>query len=189
MVLTNREDLYEKLIRLRSHGITRNPKLMDDESHGPWYYQQIDLGFNYRMTDIQAALGSCQMSRLDGFVKRRQNLAQRYHDGLKNLSIVLPWQHPDTYSAFHLYVIRLKLKEINKTHRQVFEELRNEGIGVNLHYIPVHTQPYYRRLGFKLGDFPEAERYYNAAISLPIYYDLKEEEQDFVVSKLTEALQ
>lgn len=184
MVLTNRKDLYEKLIRLRSHGITRNPQLMEGESHGPWYYQQIDLGFNYRMTDIQAALGSSQMNRLDDFVKRRQSLAQRYNEGLEGLPIVLPWQHPDTFSAFHLYVVRLKLEEINKTHRQVFEELRNEGIGVNLHYIPVHTQPYYRRLGFKQGDFPEAERYYNEAISLPMYYDLKEEDQDIVIDKI-----
>lgn len=189
MVLTNREDLYEKLIRLRSHGITRNPQLMEGESHGPWYYQQIDLGFNYRMTDIQAALGSSQMSRLDEFVKRRQSLAQSYNEGLESLPIVFPWQHPDTFSAFHLYVIRLKLEEINKRHGQVFEELRNEGIGVNLHYIPVHTQPYYRRLGFKLGEFPEAERYYNEAISLPIYYDLKEEEQDYVIDTITQVLQ
>ena len=188
MILTNREDLYEKLIRLRSHGITRNPQFMEGESHGPWYYQQIDLGFNYRMTDIQAALGSSQMSRLDEFVKRRQSLAQRYNEGLESLSIVLPWQHPDTFSAFHLYVIRLKLNEINKTHRQVFEELRSKGIGINLHYIPVHTQPYYRRLGFRQGDFPEAERYYNEAISLPIYYDLKEKEQNFIVSKFAEVL-
>lgn len=188
MVLTNMEDLYEKLIRLRSHGITRNPQLMDGESHGPWYYQQIDLGFNYRMTDIQAALGSSQMSRLDDFVKRRQSLAQRYNESLESLPIVLPWQHPDTFSAFHLYVIRLKLEEINKTHRQVFEELRNEGIGVNLHYIPVHTQPYYQRLGFKQGDFPEAERYYNEAISLPIYYDLTDEDQDIVIDRVKKVL-
>lgn len=188
MVLTNREDLYEKLIRLRSHGITRNPQLMEGESHGPWYYQQIDLGFNYRMTDIQAALGTSQMSRLDEFVGRRQLLAQRYYVGLKDLPLILPWQHPDTFSAFHLYVIRLKLKEINKTHRQVFEELRSEGIGVNLHYIPVHTQPYYRQSGFKQGDFPEAERYYSEAISLPIYYDLTDEDQDIVFDKVKKVL-
>lgn len=188
MVLTNREDLYEKLIRLRSHGITRNPKLMDGESHGLWYYQQVDLGFNYRMTDIQAALGSSQMSRLDEFVKRRQSLAQRYNEGLDSLPIVLPWQHPDTFSAFHLYVIRLKLEEIDKTHRQVFEGLRNEGIGVNLHYIPVHTQPYYQQLGFKQGDFPEAERYYSEAISLPIYYDLNNEDHDIVIDKIKKVL-
>lgn len=188
MVLTNREDLYEKLIRLRSHGITRNPKLMDGEFHGPWFYQQVDLGFNYRMTDIQAALGASQISRLDDFVKRRQYLTQRYNEGLDSLPIVLPRQHPDTFSAFHLYVIRLKLREINKTHRQAFEELRNEGIGVNLHYIPVHTQPYYRRLGFKQGDFPEAERYYNEAISLPIYYDLTDEDQDIVIDMVKKVL-
>jgi len=188
MVLTNRSDLYEKLIRLRSHGITRNPQLMEGGSHGSWYYEQIDLGFNYRMTDIQAALGASQMSRLDEFVKRRRNLAQRYNEDLESFPIMLPWQHPDTFSAFHLYVIRLKLKEINKSHRQVFEELRNEGIGVNLHYIPVHTQPYYSRLGFKRGDFPGAERYYREAISIPIYYDLTDEDQDIVIDKIKQVL-
>lgn len=188
MVLTNRKDLYDKLMLFRSHGITRNPQLMEGASHGPWYYQQIDLGFNYRMTDIQAALGSSQMRCLDTFVKRRQTLAQRYNVGLESLPIVLPRQRPDLCSAVHLYVIRLKLEEIGKTHRQVFDGLRNEGIGVNLHYIPVHTQPFYQRLGFKLGDFPEAEKYYREAISLPIYYDLKEEEQDFVIDNIKKVL-
>jgi UDP-4-amino-4,6-dideoxy-N-acetyl-beta-L-altrosamine transaminase len=189
VVLTNREDLYEKLIRLRSHGITRNPQLMEGESHGPWYYQQIDLGFNYRMTDIQAALGSSQMRRLDDFVKSRHMLAERYNDGLDNLPVVLPWQHPDTYSAFHLYVIRLKLEGINKAHLQVFEGLRDKGIGVNLHYIPVHTQPYYQRLGFKWGDFPEAEKYCREAISIPMYHGLTRENQDYVVDSVKKILQ
>lgn len=189
MILTNRKDLYERLIRLRTHGITRDSEFMEGETHGPWYYQQIELGYNYRMTDIQAALGTSQMNRLDDFVKHRQNLAQRYNDGLKNLPIVLPWQHPDTYSAFHLYVIRLKLEEINKTHRQVFEEMRAAGIGVNLHYIPVHMQPYYKRFGFMYGDFPHAEGYYREAISLPIYYGLTEEDQERVSSILKRILQ
>ena len=184
VVLTNKEDLYEKLIRLRSHGITRSPELMEGESHGPWYYQQIELGFNYRMTDIQAALGTSQMNRLDDFVARRNFLADRYKQLLKDLPVTLPWQHPDSYSAYHLFVIRLRLNEINKTHRQVFEELRTANIGVNLHYIPVHTQPYYKRLGFKQGDFPEAEKYYNEAVSLPLYYGLTEEDQDRVVTVL-----
>ncbi len=188
MVLTNRKDFYERLIRLRSHGITRNPEIMKDDTHGPWYYQQIDLGYNYRMTDIQAALGVSQMNRLDDFVKHRNFLADRYNELLKDLPIILPWQHPDSYSAYHLYVIRLRLGEINKTHRQVFEELRASGVGVNLHYIPVHTQPYYKRLGFKFGDFPEAERYYSEAISLPIYYGLTDQQQDFVVNTIEEIL-
>ncbi|HIK04483.1 MAG TPA: UDP-4-amino-4,6-dideoxy-N-acetyl-beta-L-altrosamine transaminase [Trichormus sp. M33_DOE_039] len=184
MVLTNQQELYQKLIKLRSHGITRDANLIQGQSHGSWYYQQIDLGFNYRMTDIQAALGASQLQRLDEFVKRRHFLAQRYNQLLQNLPIILPWQHLDTESSWHLYVIQLKLKNINKTHRQVFEELRQAGIGVNLHYIPVHTQPYYEKLGFKLGDFPEAEKYYKAAISLPIYYGLTDKEQEQLVTLL-----
>ncbi len=186
MVLTNQEELYQKLIRLRSHGITRNPELMQGESHGPWYYQQLELGFNYRMTDIQAALGASQLQRLDEFVERRQFLAERYNQMLQALPLMLPWQDPDTESSWHLYVIRLKLDKIGKTHRQVFEELGKAGIGVNLHYIPVHTQSYYQKLGFKLGDFPQAERYYQDAISIPLYYRLDEESQDRVVASLRE---
>ncbi|MFM6205937.1 UDP-4-amino-4,6-dideoxy-N-acetyl-beta-L-altrosamine transaminase, partial [Planktothrix sp.] len=124
MVLTNREDLYEKLIRLRTHGITRNPELIQGESHGLWYYQQLELGFNYRITDIQAALGISQMQRLDEFVSRRRRLAERYNNLLQDLPLVLPWQHPDTESSWHLYIIRLQLERISKTHSQVFAELR-----------------------------------------------------------------
>lgn len=188
MVLTNQADLYEKLIRLRTHGITRNVNLMQGDSHGPWYYQQLELGFNYRITDIQAALGASQLQRLDEFVERRRFFANRYEQLLQSLPIVLPWQHPDTYSSYHLYVIRLKLEKIGKTHRQVFEELRQAGIGVNLHYIPVHLQPYYQKLGFKLGDFPQAEKYYQEAISLPLYAGLSEEEHDKVVASLRNVL-
>ncbi|MHB0986092.1 MAG: UDP-4-amino-4,6-dideoxy-N-acetyl-beta-L-altrosamine transaminase [Sulfuricella sp.] len=188
MVLTNRQDLYEKLVRLRSHGITRDPRFMEGEPDGPWYYQQIELGFNYRITDIQAGLGSSQMRRLDEFVARRHSLAECYDTLLREQALTLPWQHPDAYSAFHLYVIRLHLDAIGKTHRQVFEGLRQEGIGVNLHYIPVHTQPYYRRLGFKPGDFPQAEQYYREAISLPLYPSLSDSEQDRVVQALKRVL-
>lgn len=182
MVVTNRSDLYQKLIRLRTHGITRNPELMQGESHGLWYYQQLELGFNYRMTDIQAALGVSQMQRLDEFVSRRRLLAKRYNKLLQDFPLVLPWQHSDTQSSWHLYVIRLKLDKIAKTHRQVFEELQQAGIGVNLHYIPVHTQPYYQNLGFKFGDFRQAEQYYQEAISIPLHYDLTEENQNQVVA-------
>jgi UDP-4-amino-4,6-dideoxy-N-acetyl-beta-L-altrosamine transaminase len=188
MVLTNRQDLYEKLIRLRSHGITRNPDLMQGEPHGAWYYQQLELGFNYRMTDIQAALGTSQMQRLDEFVARRRFLALRYNRLLQDLPLTLPWQHPETNSSWHLYVIRLNLGKINKTHRQVFDQLRQAGIGVNLHYIPVHTQPYYQNLGFEWGDFPEAERYYQDAISIPLYYGLLDKEQDRVVATVQAVL-
>jgi dTDP-4-amino-4,6-dideoxygalactose transaminase len=140
------------------------------------------------MTDIQAALGASQMQRLDEFVSRRRHLAARYNQLLSDFPLVLPWQHPDTESSWHLYVIRLKLDEIGKTHRQVFEELRQAEIGVNLHYIPVHTQPYYQNLGFKWGDFPQAEQYYQEAISLPIYYGLSDENQDQVGAVLRNIL-
>jgi UDP-4-amino-4,6-dideoxy-N-acetyl-beta-L-altrosamine transaminase len=189
MLLTNEEELYKKLVRLRTHGITRDVEVMQEESHGCWYYQQIELGFNYRMTDIQAALGSSQLQRLDQFVERRRFLAERYNQLLQTLPLVLPWQDPDTESSWHLYVIRLKLDKIDKTHRQVFEELRQAGIGVNLHYIPVHTQPYYQKLGFSWGDFPQTETYYREVISIPIYYDLTDEAQDFIVAKIRALIQ
>ena len=165
IVVTNRADLYERLLLLRSHGITREPRLMDGASHGPWYYQQVELGWNYRLTDLQAALGESQMNKLDAFVARRAALARRYDELLKDLPLTLPWQHPDTASAWHLYVIRLHTDRLKKSRCQIVEELRAAGIGVQIHYIPVHTQPYYRRLGFKDGDCPEAEKYYTETIS------------------------
>jgi dTDP-4-amino-4,6-dideoxygalactose transaminase len=189
MILTNRLDLYEKLIRLRTHGITREPHLMQGESHGPWYYQQLELGYNHRMTDLQAALGASQLQRLDEFVSRRRWLAERYNQLLQGLPLMLPWQHPDTASSWHLYVVRLKLDQVTKTHRQIFESLRKVGIGVNLHYIPVHIQPYYQQLGFQWGDFPQAEQYYQEAMSLPLYYGLTETDQDRGVQTLQEVLQ
>jgi len=188
MVLTNSRESYEKLARLRSHGITRDPALMEGDSHGPWYYQEIELGFNYRMTDMQAALGLSQLECLDEFVARRHQLVGRYNQALTSLPLVLPYQHPDTYSAFHLYVVRLKLNAMKKNRRQVFEELRASGIGVNVHYIPVHTQPYFRTLGFHAGDFPEAEKYYENAISLPMFPGLSEKDQDYVIDTLRDIL-
>lgn len=188
MALTNDAELANKMALLRSHGITRDPAQMTHEADGPWYYQQIDLGFNYRMTELQAALGVTQMERLDQFVARRHQLAQRYDDLLSELPVTTPWQHPDSYSGLHLYVIRLQLGRITKTHRQVFEALRERGIGVNLHYIPVHTQPYYQRMGFRSGNFPEAERYYAEAISLPMFQTMTEAQQDEVIAALRKAL-
>jgi dTDP-4-amino-4,6-dideoxygalactose transaminase len=188
MVVTNRQDLYERLIRLRTHGITRREDWLTEASHGPWYYEQLELGFNYRMTDIQAALGASQMGRLDEFVARRRGLARRYDALLQGLPIGLPVQGAEMESSWHLYVIRLQLEKLEKTHRQVFEGLRSAGIGVNLHYIPVHTQPFYRQRGFAWGDFPEAERYYGEAISLPLYFGLTESAQDRVVAVLREVL-
>ena len=184
MVLTNNVQLAKRTQLLRSHGITREAADMTHASDGPWYYQQVDLGFNYRMTDIQAALGLSQMQRLDEFVARRHAIAKRYDQFLADLPVITPWQHADSYSGFHLYVIRLKLAEIGKTHRQVFEGLCAASIGVNLHYIPVHRQPYYERLGFKAGHCPEAEQYYAETISLPIYPGLTEAQQNKVIEVL-----
>lgn len=188
IALTNNAELANKMATLRSHGITRDPAQMTCEPDGPWYYQQIDLGFNYRMTEPQAALGVSQMTRLDVYVARRHELAQRYDHLLQELPLITPWQDPGSYSGLHLYVIRLQLDKISKSHRQVFEELREQGIGVNLHYIPVHTQPYYQRMGFKVGDYPQAERYYAEAISLPMFQSLLEEQQDQVVAALRKVL-
>ena len=188
MSLTNDTVLAEKMGLLRSHGITRDPGLMTHEPDGPWYYQQVTLGFNYRMTDIQAALGVSQMERLDRYVERRHQLAQRYDHLLSKLPVVVPWQHSDSYSGLHLYIIRLKLDRINCSHREVFEYLREQGIGVNLHYIPIHLQPHYHLMGFNPGDFPEAERYYAEAISLPMYPTMSEEQQDKVIVALQRAL-
>jgi UDP-4-amino-4,6-dideoxy-N-acetyl-beta-L-altrosamine transaminase len=184
MVLTNRPELAERLRRLRSHGMTRDPAQMDEASHGPWYYQQVELGFNYRMTDMQAALGLSQLGKLDAFVERRRELAARYHRLLAGLPLQLPAAQTDAESAWHLYVVRLQIERIGKSHREVFEALREAGIGVNLHYIPVHLQPYYRALGFAPGDFPEAERYYGQALTLPLYPAMSEAEQDIVIRQL-----
>lgn len=188
MALTNSDELAQRLGLLRSHGITRAPALMTEPMHGPWYYQQVALGYNYRMTDMQAALGVSQMTRLNRYVERRHEIAQRYNELLADLPLTLPWQHPDSYSAYHLYVIRLQLDKISTTHLQVFEALRAKDIMVNLHYIPVHTQPYYQQMGFQQGDYPEAECYYREAISIPMHQSLANEEQDQVVAALCEAL-
>lgn len=188
LALANDAALAGKLRLLRSHGITREAGEMTDAPHGPWYYQQVDLGYNYRMTELQAALGLSQLGRLDAYVARRHELAQRYDRLLAKLPVTLPFQHADGYSGLHLYVIRLQLDRIGRSHRDVFNALRAAGIGVNLHYIPVHTQPYYARMGFKAGDFPEAMRYYAEAISLPMYATLSEAQQDAVVAALQKAL-
>lgn len=188
MAITNSDELAHKMALLRSHGITRDPAHMTHEPDGPWYYQQINLGYNYRMTELQAALGLSQVTRLDDYVARRHALARRYDALLVNLPITLPLQHPDSYSGLHLYVVRLQLDRLTQTHRQVFEALREQGIGVNLHYIPVHSQPQYQRMGFKPADFPEAQSYYAQAISLPMYQTLTEAQQDQVVAVLERVL-
>ena len=190
MVLTNDKDLYEKLVLYRSHGITRDPKLMTGTADGPWYYQQIDLGFNYRMTDMQAALGYSQMQKVNEFVSKRRYLAKRYNELLKNINgIQLQDQNEDTKSSWHLYVVRVDFSKISKTKNQIFAEMKEKGICLNLHYIPVHTQPYYENLGFKGGDFPNSEKYYEEAFTLPLYYSLTDEQQDHIVKSLVEVLQ
>lgn len=189
MALTNSDSLAAEMTLLRSHGITRDPMQMTRHPDGPWYYQQIGLGFNYRMTELQAALGVSQMQRLEQYVSRRHELARRYDQLLAEFPVTTPWQHPDSYSGMHLYVIRLQLDKIKKSHRQVFEGLREHGIGVNLHYIPVHTQPYYQSIGFEAGDYLEAERYYAEAISLPMFQTLTEEQQDIVLDALRSNIQ
>ncbi|WP_443629982.1 UDP-4-amino-4,6-dideoxy-N-acetyl-beta-L-altrosamine transaminase [Candidatus Njordibacter sp. Uisw_056] len=186
--LTNDDQLAEKMALYRGHGITRDQNMMTEPSHGSWYYQQIELGYNYRMTDIQAALGISQMHRLSEFVSKRHQIALRYNVLLEGLPVEVPFQLDDTYSGLHLYVIRLKLDDIQRSHKHIFEGLREKGIGVNVHYIPVHLQPHYSAMGFQLGDFPESEKYYSEAISLPMYPNLSEDDQDRVIEVLTSLL-
>ena len=180
--LTNDKVLADKMALYRGHGITRDLELMQGESDGSWYYQQIELGFNYRMTELQAALGVSQMQCLTEFNQTRHRLAKRYDDQLAALPITIPRQLAESYSGLHLYVIRLKLDVITKTHKQVFDELRENGIGVNLHYTPVHLQPYYQQMGFQSGDFPFAEQYYREAISLPLFHGMTLSQQDEVIN-------
>ncbi|GIU50585.1 MULTISPECIES: UDP-4-amino-4,6-dideoxy-N-acetyl-beta-L-altrosamine transaminase [Shewanella] len=186
--MTNSLHLAEKMQLFRSHGVTRNPDLMKNQIHGGWYYEQTALGFNYRMTELQAALGISQMNRLDDFVSTRHKIATRYRQLLSQLPIILPFQLESTYSGLHLYVIRLQLDKVSLSHQKVFTLLRDNGVGVNLHYIPVHTQPYYKEMGFENGDFPNAESYYQEAISIPMFHLMTEEQQDHVVKSLTEIL-
>lgn len=188
MVLTNSRELYEKLVLYRSHGITRDPAKMTRESDGPWYYQQIELGYNYRMTDIQAALGWSQMERLDTFVARRRELAKRYDELLARLPLRTPKQSADTNSSWHIYVVRLDRTRVKKNKQELFEKMKLHGITLNLHYIPVHMQPYYQALGFRQGDFPVSERYYDESVTLPLYYELTNERQEEVVNALLESL-
>ena len=181
---TNSAKLSQNMSLARSHGVTRDPALMENDSFGPWHYEQITLGYNYRMTELQAALGSSQMKRLDKVVQRRFGLAKRYDRMLDGLPLKTPIQSIDTISSWHLYVVRVSAEQ----HRSVFEFLQSQDIGVNLHYMPVHLQPFYQRKGFKPGQFPNAEAYAKEAISIPLYFGLTNENQDFVVKSLKSAL-
>lgn len=188
MITTNDEELAWRIATLRTHGITRDADRMIGESDGPWYYQQLELGFNYRMTDIQAALGTSQMTKLEAFAARRREIADLYDQALADLPLCPLARDPRGISGWHLYIIRLNLKEIRKTRREVFESLRAQGIGVNVHYIPVHLQPDYAKLGFLAGMFPEAERYYQEAITLPMFPGMKHEDVQCVKSALIQSL-
>lgn len=189
MAVTRSEALAKKMQLLRSHGVTRNPLEMMKESDGPWYYEQIELGFNYRLTDIQAALGTSQARRIDKFVSLRNLLAGRYTTKLTGLPVEPLQQMAYNYSSYHLYVVRLSGQNCFQRRRIVVDRLRQLGIGANVHYIPIHLQPYFQRFGFRRGDFPESEAYYEKAFSLPIYPTLTDEQQDYVIASLKSALE
>ena len=181
---TNSKKLLEKMQIYRSHGVTRNEKLMNKASEGDWFYQQVHLGFNYRMTELQAALGISQMKRVDEFIAKRHVLKKRYDLLLVDLPVITPFNDKNCFSSSHLYVIQLEIKKIRKSRKQIFKRMRNFGIGVNVHYIPIHTQPYYQKKGFKEGDFPVSEAYYNNVISLPLYHSMTLTQQDEVIAAL-----
>ena len=186
--LTNDTQLAKKMTLYRGHGITREEDDMTEPSHGPWYYQQVKLGYNYRMTDLQAALGVSQIDRLTEFVSERHRIAKRYDKMLAELPVRTPTQIKGSYSGLHLYVIRLNLSLVSVSHKEVVERLRTKGLGVNVHYIPIYMQPYYQSLGFSKGYCPESEKYYSEAISLPIYPTLSIDQQSEVVSLLKQAI-
>ncbi|WP_282128591.1 UDP-4-amino-4,6-dideoxy-N-acetyl-beta-L-altrosamine transaminase [Roseobacter litoralis] len=187
MAITNDGALYKRMCLLRSHGVTRDPDIMESEPHGPWYYEQLELGWNYRMTELQAALGLSQLTRLDDFVERRTRLADRYDQLLQGQPLLLPTRQSDSQSSHHLYVVRLKDGN-HLARRDAFDRLRADGIGVNVHYIPVHLQPYYENLGFQRGDFPHSESYYEQALSLPLFAGMTDDQQEKVVHSIGQAL-
>ncbi len=189
MAVTNDAALAKHMSLLRSHGISSTAADMQPRpAQEIWNYQQIDLGFNYRMTDLHAALGLSQIQRLDEFVTKRHGIAKRYDRLLSTLPVVTPWQHADNYSSYHLYSIRLKLDEINKTQRQVYEAIYSAGILINLHYIPVYRQPYYEQMGFSPGYCPQAEQHYFEVVSIPLYPGLTKTQQDQVVALIRKAI-
>ena len=184
MVTTDSRELYERLCLFRSHGITRDGKRMA-RNDGPWFYQQVDLGFNYRITDIQCALGISQMKKLDFFLSRRRELVERYNEAFAGCTdIITPYQLPQTNSGWHLYIIQVK----NHNRRRVFEKLRENGIGVNVHYIPVYMHPYYQEHGYQNVHCQKAENIYSRIISLPLYPGLSDEEQEYVIVKVKESI-
>ena len=188
MALTNNPELARSMSRLRSHGITRDTDEMRQAPDGPWYYEQLELGFNFRMTDIAAGLGISQLQRIDEFVLRRNEIAKAYDSMFANTAVKAPWQSPETYSAFHLYIVRVNFSACGTTQKQVFEDLHANHIQANLHYIPIYRQPYYQQFGYLRENFPESEKYYSEAISLPMYPGLSSADQRFVAQTLLSAL-
>lgn len=188
-VTTNNEELYERLILLRTHGITKKEKYLK-MNPGPWYYEMQALGFNYRLTDIQAALGISQLRKLDSFVKRRREIVLKYNRAFRELdSLVIPFEKEDVYSAFHLYVLQMDFEKIGKSRKNIMEELRSKNIGTQVHYIPVHTQPYYQEnFGFNYGDYPIAEHYYAKTLSIPLYPEMTDNDVDCVIKNIVSLL-
>ena len=189
MLTTGDPEIASRLRTLRTHGVVRDPSRMTGPSEGPWYYQQVELGYNYRLTDIQAALGLSQLARLDQFIAKRSGIAARYERQLRDLPVTMQKAPANVISAWHLFVVQIDASRTTRLRREVFEAMRADGVLVNVHYIPVHLQPYYRELGFRRGDFPNAEAYYSKALSLPMYFGLSETEQDAVVDSLARAVQ
>lgn len=189
MVTTDSKELYEKLKLFRTHGITRDAGFMESENPDPWYYEQLELGYNYRITDFQCALGISQLKKLDGFIERRREIVDIYNKEFENLKgLITPFQLPETLSSYHLYVIQLELEKLNMSRREVFEALRDRGVGVNVHYIPVYYFPYYKNLGYEKGICPNAERIYERIITLPLYPGLSDEDVEYVVKNVKEVL-
>lgn len=189
MITTNDEKLYNKLKLFRTHGITRDKEMLHNKEEGPWFYEQLELGYNYRMTDIQAALGISQLNKINGFLKRRREIAKKYDEYLKNIDgIILPYQESFSKSAWHLYVIQLELEKFKVGRKEIFEALQAENIGVNVHYIPVYYHPYYKRLGYEKGLCPNAEKLYERIITLPLYPKMKDKDIEDVVNALDKVL-
>ena len=187
MATTNSAELADRMARLASHGVTRNPTLMSKEPEGDWYYEQTELGLNYRMTELHGALGLSQIARLDDYIERRHEIARRYDKELETLPLVRPFQSPASHSALHLYPIWLDPERLDR--KKVFDALRRDGINVNVHYVPVYRQPYYQSMSFSVSDFPKAERYYGGAVTIPIYPTMTDSQQNQIVSALRRALQ